>query len=87
MSESLQPATAFATLADSLDIADTPGWINRVRKAIRTEGLATRSGPNDLSIQAKSLRTNEWAPIMTVRNGTQFVSAEERDEVLRLIQS
>lgn len=86
MSESLQPATAFASLSDCLDVGDAPGWIKRVRMATQAEGLALRAGP-DLSIQAKSLRTNEWAPIMTPRNGTQFVSTQERDEILRLIQS
>ncbi len=72
-----------ATAADCQDIGDAPGWIKRVRSAAKAEGVALRAG--DGCIEAKSLITNLWQPIMTPRNGSQFATPEDRDEVLAAI--
>lgn len=85
MTQPLNTLATPATLRDCEDVGEQAGWITRVRSAATQERLEFRDGPNDLSIQARKAPDIGWAAIMQPRNGTQFASPKDRDEVLRRI--
>lgn len=93
MSEKQIPHTPPVSAADCYDVDGVPGWTSRVRSAIVRDGQAIRAGAN-LTIEAKTLtpdvarelKMNEWGPIMTPTSGTTFVSAQDRDLILKMLQ-
>ena len=66
-----------ATTAESIP----DHWIEITREIIRRDGVAARAGKQN-TIELKSLRTNQWQPLMLHGSGTKFTSAEDRDLVL-----
>lgn len=86
MTQSLSPRITPACIGDVIDAPNgDAGWCSRVRRAVQVEGQALRAG-DDLSIQAKSLRTNEWMSLLLPGGSTQFATARDRDDALRFIQ-
>lgn len=65
------------------DVSDS--WIQERREIIVREGYALRPGL-DLTIEVKSLTTNEWLPLTLPGDTIRFVSSAERDAVLRRLQ-
>jgi len=49
------------------------------------DGYATRAGL-DLTIEVKSLTTNEWLPLTLPGDSIRFVSSTDRDAVLAQLQ-
>lgn len=60
-------------------------WIEDVRAAVQRDGQPLRAHATLPMIEAKSLRTNQWMPLMLHGSGTLFASTEERDRVLKEI--
>jgi len=63
-----------------------PAWIGMLREIVQRDGQAVRSGAGN-SIEARSLRTNEWMPIRLPDGTTEFPSTTERDQALARIQT
>lgn len=63
-----------------------PAWIEMLREIVQRDGQAVRAGAGD-SIEALSLRTNEWMPIRLPDGGTAFPTTRERDQALTRIQT
>jgi hypothetical protein len=71
------PATASSIPAE---------WPLIVREIIQREGQAIQRGAGN-SIEVKSLRTNLWHPLMLPGGSTVFATAQDRDDILRKIES
>lgn len=61
-----------------------PHWPAAVRQAARRDGVAIRAGAGN-SIEAQSINTGEWMPILLKNGGTAFATAEDRDQILNQI--
>lgn len=61
------------------------GWCRRVRSALLHDGQACRLSQAGLSIEAKSLHTNQWQPIMLPNGGTQFYSVDDRLRMFAMV--
>ncbi len=57
-----------------------------VGEILQRNGQAMRAHDKLPMIEIKSLRSNEWLPLMLANSGTLFVDAVERDAVMRRIQ-
>lgn len=69
--------------------AELPADFVAVRRAIvRRDGIALRAGAvaQGCTIEAKSLRTNEWHPLALAGGAIAFAFPAERDAVLREMQ-
>jgi hypothetical protein len=85
MAEHLIPRLPPVTAEDCHDLDGNPGWASRVKSAVALNGEALRANPVDLSIEAKSLRTNVWQPIMLPGNGTRFATEADLKAVLAMV--
>ena len=56
-----------------------------MRSALVNDGQACRLSPVGLAIEAKSLRTNEWQPILLPNNDTQFANTEDRLVIYEMV--
>jgi hypothetical protein len=64
-----------------------PEWIAAVRKAASDHGQPLRAHATLPIVEAKSMHTNLWMPLMLHGSGTTLVSAEDRDLLLKALQS
>lgn len=62
-----------------------PEWIAMVQEIIQRNGQAIRAHASQPIIEVKSLRDNQWGPLMLHGSGFIFVSNADRDAVLRRI--
>jgi hypothetical protein len=76
MSQQLTPQKKPLTAEEVL----ATDWVARVAPAVARDGQAVRLG-NGPSIEAKSLQTNQWMPIMLPSNGSTFTSLSDREKV------
>lgn len=59
--------------------ADMPEWVERVRA--REHGNMVRAGVG-ATIEARSIHTGDWQPVMLPGGGVSFANVVERDVVL-----
>lgn len=60
-------------------------WVPATREAMRVrDGVPIRAGERN-TIEAYSLNRDRWMPIMLTGGGVSFVTPEDRDAVLRLL--
>lgn len=64
-----------------------PDWIEIVREIIRRDGIAVRAGINSNTIELKSLRNNQWQPMMLHGSGNAFTTPQDRDTILSKLTS
>lgn len=62
-------------------------WIELVRKTALRDGHAVRGSGRSPIIEIKSLTTNLWHPLGLPGGGTEFVSYEDRNLILKRIQN
>lgn len=60
-------------------------WVALRRAILVRDGQACRAGLG-LTIEIKSLRTNEWHPLALPGEGVRFVSPADRDAVLAQLE-
>jgi hypothetical protein len=63
----------------------TPEWIDTVQEIIERTGARQPRARGDLQIEIKSLRDNEWRPLMLETSRMGFATKEDRDAVLARI--
>jgi hypothetical protein len=64
-----------------------PEWTEFMREIVQREGRAVRSGGANLTIEAKSLTTNDWFSLPLPPDGKPFFkTTAERDQALARIQ-
>jgi hypothetical protein len=71
------PLTAAEVLATN--------WADNVRSAVQRDGNALRAGVGN-TIEAQSINTGEFGPILLRNGGVVFATAADRDAVLAHIQ-
>lgn len=64
-----------------------PEWTEYMRELIQREGHAVRAGEGNATIEAKSLRTNEWLSLPLPGGKPEFPTTAERDKALARIQA
>lgn len=64
----------------------TREWIAERREIVEREGYALRAGPARLTIEVKSLITNEWCVLRLPGDLEDFAEALTRDAVLLELQ-
>jgi hypothetical protein len=66
--------------------ADIPReWVDLVREIVQRDGRALRGPAERATIEVKSLRTNQWEPLMLWSSVMEFETTEDRDQILHLI--
>lgn len=64
-----------------------PEWTDMIREIVQRDGAAIRAAGTSPVIEVKSLRTNQWLPLMLPGGGLAFTNYDERNLVLRRIQA
>jgi hypothetical protein len=63
-----------------------PEWADYMREILQREGRAVRSGGANLTIEAKSLTTDQWYSLPLPPDGKpQFTTTTDRDQALARI--
>lgn len=60
-------------------------WAKRVRSALIHANQIVRLSETGLAIEAKSLGSGQWQPIMLPNTGNQFASTEDRQLVYEMV--
>lgn len=63
-----------------------PEWTEYMREIVQREGRAVRKGPAN-TIEAKSLKTNDWLSLPLPNSKPHFNTTAERDAALVRIQT
>ena len=60
-------------------------WAKRVHDTLSRERMCVRLSEVGLAIEAKSLNSGQWMPIMLKSGGNQFASAEDRQLIYEMV--
>jgi hypothetical protein len=72
--------------AKKVSLAEIPArWLHDVRQAVVDNGQPLRAHFTLPIIEAKSLRTNAWMPLMMFSSCVEFETIDDRNAVLKML--